>query len=320
MTDSEDAKKKRELIENRKLAIPPEMRQLMLDVDLNVRRLIDTVRFILKYKIIFRGRGLEFEGLREYSTTDDASMIDWKISRRVSSSKKVDKLYVRIYEEERDLNIFVLLDTSETMRFGTQEKLKCEYASVLAGTLIYTAIEVGDKAGIGMYSDGFNKVMLPSKTSDQYYRILRELANPVNYGGVKSDLALPLRAATAALDRKSIIFIISDFIGVGSEWEDVLKGASAKFEGVLGIMVRDVRDSFIPEGLGNFRLRDPLTGSVTEVDFDSIRSKFEKEALEQERHIEEIFKKNHSGFIKCYTNEPFINPLIKWFNLWGTGR
>ncbi len=306
-------------IRQSKLYIHPEIRNLMQEIDVNVRRLVDEVRFILKYKVIFRGRGLEFEGLREYTTSDDSSMIDWKISRRVSSSKKLDKLYVRVYEEERDLNIFVLIDTSETMLFGTQDKLKTEYASVIAGTLVYTAIEVGDKAGIAMFSDNVHKLILPSKSSDQYYRVLRELSNPENYGG-KCSLYSALKTATSALDSRSMLFIVSDFISVGDDWEDLLKAASSKFEGVLGIMVRDIRDSYIPDDLGNFRMSDPISKSATCVDLDKIREKYRLETEKQEKNIERIFTKTHAGFIKCYTHDPFINPLVKWFNLWGMGR
>ncbi len=306
-------------IRQSKLYIHPEIRNLMHEIDVNVRRLVDEARFILKYKVIFRGRGLEFEGLREYTTSDDASMIDWKISRRVSTSKKLDKLYVRVYEEERDLNIFVLLDTSETMLFGTQDKLKTDYASVIAGTLIYTAIEVGDKAGIAMFSGDVHKLIPPSKSTDQYYRVLRELSNPKNYGG-KCSLYSALKTTTATLDPKSILFIVSDFISVGDDWEDLLKAASSKFEGVLGIMVRDIRDSHIPGNLGYFRMSDPIFKSATDVDLDKIRQKYRLETEKQEKNIEKIFTKTHAGFIKCYTHEPFVNPLIKWFNLWGTGR
>ena len=306
-------------IRQSKLHIHPEIKNLMHEIDVNVKRLVDEVRFILKYRVIFRGRGLEFEGLREYTPSDDASMIDWKISRRVSTSKKINKLYVRVYEEERDLNIYVLLDTSETMIFGTQDKLKTEYASVIAGSLVYTAIEVGDKAGIGMFSNRIHKNILPSKASDQYYRILRELSNQKNYGG-GCDLYSSLKTASSALDSRSILFIISDFINVGDEWGDLLKGASSKFEGVLGIMVRDIRDSFIPDDLGNFRMSDPITKSVTDVNLDKIREKYQQEAEKQEKNIERIFKESHAGFIKCYTNEPFVNPLVKWFSMWGAGR
>ncbi|MFH1127671.1 MAG: DUF58 domain-containing protein [archaeon] len=315
----EDIEERKKIIESGRTSIPPEMRNLMLEIDMNVRKLVSTVRFILKYKVIFRGRGIEFEGLREYSSTDDASLIDWKVSRRVSTTKKVENLYIRVYEEERDLSLFVLLDTSGTMVFGTGDKLKSEYASVLAGTLIYTAIEVGDKAGMGMFSDKLHKVLLPSKASDQYYRILKELSKPTNYGG-KCDLYNAIRIATAALDRKSILFIISDFIGVGYDWEDILKGAAAKFDGVLGIMLLDVRDSFIPKDLGNFRMSDPLTGSVTEVDLDRYRERYQIEAEAHEKKIESLFTQSHAGFIKCYTNESFTKPLLKWFNMWSMGR
>ncbi|HEC92619.1 MAG TPA: DUF58 domain-containing protein [Candidatus Atribacteria bacterium] len=102
---------------------------LMKEVDINVKKLIELFRFILKYRIIFRGSGIEFAGLREYTPEDDASRIDWK------SSARTGKIYVKIFEEERDLDLFLLVDVSNSMLFGTAEKLKSEYATILAATI-----------------------------------------------------------------------------------------------------------------------------------------------------------------------------------------
>jgi len=299
--------------------IPSDIKKIMQEVDANVKKLIDVFRFVLKYKMILRGQGLEFAGIRAYLPTDDARMIDWKVSARMSTTGKVDKPYVKIFEEERDLDVFVLLDSSASMLFGTQDKLKNEYAAVLAGTIMYAAIETGDNTGIAMFSNKVHTFIPPSRQSGQYYRALEAFADRKKYGGPK-DLKGAIDFAVKNSRNRTMLFIISDFIGCGTEWKDSLKSASAKFDGVLGIMLRDIRDSFLPEGAGHFRFSDPFSGHVTEVNLDKIKEKFESLAAKQEKEAEHIFQESKAGFIKYYTNEPFIKSLMKWFKLWGADR
>ncbi|NOR84748.1 DUF58 domain-containing protein [archaeon] len=304
---------------NEKKGIPPEIKNLMQEVDANVKKLIDIFRFVLKYKIIFKGQGVEFAGIRQYTESDDAKMIDWKVSARMSTSGKIDKLYVKIYEEERDLDVMVLLDTSSSMLFGSQDKLKHEYAAILAATIIYAATETGDNAGLAMFNEKVHKFIPPSKESIQYYRVLETLVNKKNYGGSKN-LKNAIKYATKIGRGRTMLFIISDFISCGDDWDDALKSAAAKFDGVLGIMLRDIRDSYLPEGAGHFRLSDPFSEHISETNLDKIKHKFETLAAKQEKDVELTFHKSKAGFIKYYTKDPFIKSLMNWFELWGSGR
>lgn len=278
--------------------------RLMEEIDANVRELIDTFRFILKYQILFKGSGVEFAGLREYvPEQDDASKIDWKASLR---SKK---LYVKQFEDERDLDVYILLDVSNSMLFGTQEKLKSEYAAVITGTLAYAAVESGDNVGFAMFNDTITVALDPVGDITQYYKILRLVADPRNYGG-GCDLSRSLSYLINIVADRTILFIISDFIGVGRGWEDSLKMIGGKLDRVLGIMVRDVRDSFMPKGMGYMKFEDPFSGRVMTVNTDEIREEFEKLTADQEAWIENEFKDTGLGFVKAYTNEPFVRPLI----------
>ena len=305
--------------ERKSQGIPPEIKKLMQEVDANVKKLIDIFRFVLKYKMIFRGQGVEFAGIRKYMPADDAKMIDWKVSARMSTSGKVDKLYVKIYEEERDLDVLVLLDTSASMLFGTQDKLKSEYAAILVGTIIYAAIETGDNAGLAMFNEKVHKFIPPSRESVQYYRVLENLVDKKKYGGSKN-LKEAIDFAVKIGRNRTILFIVSDFISCGDGWEESLKSAASKFDGVLGIMLRDVRDSFLPEGAGHFRLSDPFSGHISEANLDKVKEKFERMAASQEKDVETQFHRSKAGFIKYYTNDPFIKSLMKWFEMWGAGR
>jgi len=183
--------------------------ELMEEVDTHVKRLVEVFAFLLKYQLLFRGTGIEFVGLREYIPgQDDAMRIDWK------SSLRTQRLYVKQYEEERDLDIFVLLDTSGSMLFGTQEKLKSEYAAIVAGAITYAAIETGDNVGFAMFNDKIQAFLTPSQDAAQYYHILSLMVNPNYYGG-RCNLAESLLFLLNNLGEKTVLFIVSDFIGVG---------------------------------------------------------------------------------------------------------
>jgi len=279
---------------------------LMEEVDTNVKRLIELFRFILKYKIIFRGSGIEFAGLRAYTPEDDASRIDWK------SSARTGKIYVKLFEEERDLDLFLLVDVSNSMLFGTTEKIKTEYAAILAATIAYAGIEVGDKVGIGLFSDKMTKVIPPSGGNVQYFKILKALVDSGNYGGL-CNIKNALKYTNQFIKKRSIIFVISDFIGVGQDWLDELRITGYRFDRLLGIMIRDPRDDFLTAGVGNIRLCDPFSGKKIIVNIDKYAEAYKKAARSQRLFIENQFYANNGGFIQTYTTEPFVKPLMRYF-------
>ncbi len=279
---------------------------------------MDVFKFALKYKIIFRGRAIEFAGLREYTENDDSSLIDWKATVRLAAGGKIQKAYVKVFEQERDLDVFVLLDTSSSMIFGTRDKLKTEYAAVLAGAITYAAIEARDSIGFALFSNKVHKMSPPSKEDYQYNWILDAMIEPKNYGG-KPDLELALNSISGSLGNKTFLFIISDFIGFKKEWENALKSASARFSNVLGIMVRDPADSVLPAGAGKMRISNPVSSGHTVANFDKLKAEYDRTAKEQEEKIKEAFENGGAGFIKVYTNEEFIPTLIKYFDVHGAG-
>lgn len=283
--------------------------EFMIKIDAYVRQLVDVFRFALKYRIMFRGSGVEFAGLREYiPEQDDATRIDWKASLRAN------KLYVKQYEEERDLEVFILVDSSSSMLFGSQDKLKSEYATIVSGSIAYAAIESGDKVGFGMFSDVMRNSFEPECDMTQYYRILRHAVDPAYYGG-KCNLGKALDYMLNMLKPRTILFIISDFIGLDRNWEDSLKMMGGKLDRVVGIMSRDIRDSKLPEGVGYMRLGDPFSNKMASVDIDEIREEYNYLTLRQEDNIKDSFHDVGLGFVKAHTTEPFVEPLIKYLTL-----
>ncbi len=307
----EKAKRRRE--------VPEEVKKLVKEIDVEVKKLADIFRLVLKYKVVFRGKGLEFYGLRQYEEGDDASLIDWKSTLRVNAGGTITKLYVKVFEQERDLDVVVMVDASPTMLFGTAKRLKSEYATLIAGAITYATLENGDNAGIIMFSDKINRFVPPLKESAHYYRILSAMLDRRNWKG-KKDFSSALDFAVKILRRETMLFIISDFIGLQGDWEDKLRMASSKFEGVLGIMVRDRRDIELPKGTGYYRLKDPLTGKVMEVDLDKYAEEYKREALKQMKMVEKGFHRAGVHLLKYITDEPFVKPIIHWLDVWAAGR
>lgn len=286
-----------------------DVKELMYEVDTKVKRLSDVFSFLLTYQILFRGTGLEFAQLKEYIPgEDDATRIDWKASMRTG------KVFIKQYEEERDLDIIVLLDVSASMDFGTQNKIKREFAGVIAGAIISAGVQIGDNVGFCMYSDDIKKFLEPSNDETQYYRSLELIVDKENYGG-RGNLDKALRFILNNVKENTILFIISDFIGMKGNWEDSLKMVSGKLNDIMGIMVRDVRDEFLPKGSGNFRFRDPYSDSTIIVNLDKAKEQYEKMAREQFEHIKTALRRSNVGFVKVFTHEPFIKALVKELTL-----
>ncbi len=295
-----------------------EVKNKIVEINKDVKKLVDLFRLILKYKIVLRGRGIEFSDIRKYLPTDDASLIDWKVSARMSTSGKLDKLYVKVYEEEQDLELIIAVDGSSTMDFGTQEKLKREYATLLAGSLAIAGVESGYKVSMIMFNDEL-LYLPPENSTIQTTRILAELINKENWKGGKN-FKEALNFIMKVSQNRAVLVIISDFISAGEDWDELLKSASFKFDGVLGIMVRDLRDTYLPKDVGYLRFQNPIDGSITEVNVDKIKEKFEKLAKEQEEKYKKMFLESNAGFIKFYTSEEYTKQILKWFDLWSYGR
>ncbi|MBI3588134.1 DUF58 domain-containing protein [Candidatus Micrarchaeota archaeon] len=256
------------------------------------------------YKSAFKGKGLEFEGFREYTSSDDAALIDWKASARS------EKTIIREFAEERNLTVFFLLDSSATMDFGTSGKTKYEYAAQMVAALSYAVLNVGDSAGLGIYSDGIREQMLPTSGVSQYYHMLNRISSsPL---GSKSNLKRALEQILLSIPRGSFIIIVSDFLGVGTEWKDELAICARKFD-VVGLCVRDERDMRFPEGVGEVLLADPYSERKVAIDVDAVKPAFEREAAAQLSYVKRSFEQSGADFLYLETGGSFVDPLIQFF-------
>ena len=292
----------------------------MKEIKLDLLPLINKLEAVLKkgftrellaggYQSVFKGKGMEFVGFRDYTPNDDAMLIDWKASLRAH------KPMVRVLQEERDLSVFFILDVSDSMLFSSHEKLKCEYAAELLGTLCYAMQQVGDNVGLCMFTDRIVTVLPPALGSSQFYRIVKSLSNPSLYGG-KYDLSWMLLYILSLpfLKHDSIIFVISDFIGLKPGWEEPLKIVGLKYDLNL-VVVRAPIDMRMPNISSQVRLRDPFSERRMTINPMEAKDIYQEESSEQIARMVRELNKTNSSLLYLETDQDFTGEIFKFFRI-----
>ncbi len=287
----------------------------MKELKLNLKPLIKKLEIFSKkkafgefageYRSVFKGHGLEFEGYRQYTVQDDANIIDWKASLRSG------QLLVRSLIEERNLNVFFLMDVSNSMLFSSIPKLKCEYAAELIATLSSAMVQAEDNVGVGLFNNDVVKVVPPKTGRHQYFLIVHMLSDPKLYGG-DYDFTKVLRFFTGYLKRNSLLIVVSDFIGLKEDWEKYLKIASHKFE-IIGMMIEDPLDVTLPHNVGQVVVEDPYSKKELLIDPDTLRADYEAKTRAKIDKIKDIFLKSGSDLLELRTDQPFVTPVIRFF-------
>jgi len=254
------------------------------------------------YRIIFRGKGLEFESYRTFSPDDDASDIDWKASSRAQ------QLLVKQYKEERDLKIMFLVDVGSNMIFGSEEKLKCEYVTELVAAFAKIILENNDRVGLYLFSDRVKQFITPKLGERHFQFMIDLLSNPKTYGGMTQiDLAIDYAMKYLTNSINSVI-LISDFLRVTKETEKAIDLLSQRFETVI-IRVKDILDLTLPDVEGEIIVESPASGQQIVVNPKVAKASYEKYAYEQSKAVEEIFKKSQADYLDLVTNKSFAVPL-----------
>lgn len=287
----------------------------MKELKLNLKPLIKKLDVVTKrnvlgefageYRSVFKGRGLEFEGYRSYTASDDANLIDWRASLRAGN------LLIRSLIEERNIEVFFLIDASNSMCFSSISKLKCEYAAELVATLSSAMIQAGDNVGLCMFNDNIIKIV-PTKTGKrQYFIIVHTLSNPELYGG-GFDFTKVLKFLIGYLKKNTLLMIVSDFIGLKEDWKDYLKVASSKFE-VVGLMIEDPLDVTMPHNVGQVVIEDPFSKKELLIDPDTLRVAYEAKAREKIDEVGGVFMRANSDLLELRTDQSFVTPIIRFF-------
>lgn len=284
-----------------KIDLVPHLRK----VKLKARR--DILNRVLEgnWSTIFKGQGLEFAGYRAYTYDDDASKIDW------GASLRAHEILVRELEEYRNFNVFFLVDVSNSMLFSSTGKLKAEYAAEVTFSLCYAIMQTGDATGLGLFTDKLVTKIPPSLGKGVYYRIMRELINPNNYGG-NFDFTRALQYVSTFLKERSLVIIISDFIGLKEGWNRYLNILAGRYD-IIGIMVRDPRDSEMPRSAGQYLVGNPYSNEKLYIDSNQYKKIYAAETKKEEEFIKNSFEKAKLGFVSLRTDQEFQEPILNYF-------
>lgn len=286
-------------------------KKLNVDIVPSIRRLQVVTKGLIKtktvgsYKSVFRGKGLDFSDYRPYSMIDDSAMIDWKASMRAN------QLLVRQYEEERDLNVFFLVDCSSSMVFGSTDKLKNEYSVEIVASLAYAILDAGDSVGLVMFNDKVIKKIYPGKGKGQFYALVKALTNPDNYGG-GYDFDNAAEFILSYLKESNVLVIVSDFVGLKESSMKNIQYLTKKFD-TIAVSVRDPRDRELPDDVGQVVIEDPYSNKNLLIEPKLIKDVYEEEIKKQEKWIKDVFMKNRSDFLFLTTDKGFTKPLMQLF-------
>ena len=261
-----------------------------------------------KKQQFFKGKGMIFDGFREYSPQDDARMIDWK------ASLKANKKLVRKFTEEKNKNIVFLFDVSSSMSYSSHLKLKNEFAAELIASLTYSFLFTGDSIGLVMFSDHIKWTRAVSAGQSQWNYMCQDLENPEHYGG-KFSFSQVANEIMGFLNMDAVIILVTDMIGLenDNEWHKMYKIMATKFE-LVTLLVRDPFDNFIPTGLGNLALESPFSARLSVVDTERVRTYYNGENTKFISGLKSFSDKLGADFLMLSTEKDFFAPVMDFLN------
>ncbi len=258
------------------------------------------------YHSVFKGRGMAFSEVRQYQPGDDVRFIDWNVSARMNDT------YVKVFTEEREMTVMLLVDLSASERFGSVEKPKIETVAEVAALLAFSAIKNNDRVGLILFTDRVERFVPPKKGRSHVMRVVTEIlnANPVGRG---TDLSVALDLLGGIGKRRTVAFLISDFIA--ERFESALRVVSAKHD-LIPIQIVDPREDELPD-VGVALVEDLETGEIIEVDTSDLdfRARYAREAQRQRAAREHLFRRLQIDHVTVQTDRDFVKPLTELFRL-----
>ncbi|MEW4922146.1 DUF58 domain-containing protein [Algibacter sp. 2305UL17-15] len=272
-------------------------------IEIKTRRLSDHI-FGGEYHSTFKGRGMTFSEVRQYQFGDDVRTIDWNVTARYSEP------YVKVFEEERELTMMLMVDISGSELFGTVQQFKNEVVTEIAATLAFSATQNNDKIGLILFSDQIELYIPPKKGRSHVLRIIRELIEfkPLSK---QTDLAQALKFMQNVMKKKAIVFVLSDFMT--DDYQHTMKIVSGKHD-VTGIRVYDKREEEIPN-LGVVQMQDEETGELMLVNTTSkkVRRNYAKFYNDKVTYYKESFSRSGAGTMNCRVDESYVKKLLGYF-------
>ena len=280
-----------------------ELLKQVRQIEIKTKGLVNQV-FSGEYHSVFKGRGMEFSEVREYQFGDDIRNIDWNVTARFSHP------FIKIFEEERELTVILLVDLSGSLLFGTVEKTKQQIAAELSAVLAFSAMKNNDKVGLILFTDKIEKFVPPRKGKTHVLRLVREVLS-FEPKGKTTNLKSALEYMNNAIKKKSIVFLISDFMDSG--YEKILRIVGKKHD-LVGIVINDRREFQLPK-IGLVKLTDSETGQ--ERWLDTSDSKVQRTIKEVKQKIiqkrKSLFLSSRLDSIEINTGENYVKPLVQFF-------
>ncbi len=274
-------------------------------IEIRTKGLVNQV-FSGEYHSVFKGRGMEFSEVREYQFGDDIRNIDWNVTARFGHP------FIKVFEEERELTVILMVDLSGSLSFGSIEKTKQQVAAELSAILAFSALKNNDKVGLILFTDKIEKFVPPRKGNKHVLRIIREVLSfaPV---GKKTNIKSALEFMNNAIKKRSIIFMISDFMDEG--YEKILRVVGGKHD-LIGVVLSDKREEEIPK-VGLMKFTDAETGEERWLDTSNSVTQFLLKEIYERKNAQRksLFISSRLDSIEIQTGQNYIKPLVQFFRL-----
>lgn len=285
--------------------IDKELLKQVREIEIRTKGLVNQV-FSGEYHSVFKGRGMEFSEVREYQFGDDIRNIDWNVTARFGHP------YVKVFEEERELTVIMMIDLSGSLAFGSKEKTKQRIAAEVSAILSFSALKNNDKVGLLLFTDKIEKFVPPRKGRKHVLRIVREVLSFKPQGN-KTNLKAALEYLNRAVKKRSIVFLLSDFID--EDFEKILRIVSKKHD-LIGLVLQDRREIEIPQ-VGLLKVVDSETHQEFWVDTNNrfFQQNFAIHTKQLSERRKYIFRSNKIDSVNIQTGENYIKPLVQFFKL-----
>lgn len=257
-----------------------------------------------EYHSAFKGRGMSFSEVRDYQYGDDVRNIDWNVTARIGTP------HVKIFEEEREMTVMLVIDISGSAFFGTVNQMKNEILTEICAVLAFSAINNNDKVGVLFFSDRVEKFIPPKKGKQHILRIIRELIN-IEAEGKGTDIGEALRYLNNVLKKRSTTFVLSDFMG--ADYESPLQIAARRHD-IIGVHLYDQREAELPN-VGLIRAIDAESGELSWIDtgMSSVREKYKETFSNNFNYFQSTFRKTGSDIVSIRTDQSYVNELLRFF-------
>jgi uncharacterized protein (DUF58 family) len=284
--------------------LPKEIVHRIRRIQITTNRLVNE-SLAGEYHSVFKGRGMEFDEVREYQHGDDVRTIDWNVTSRAG------RPFVKRYVEERELTVMLLIDMSASGAFGSAQKMKSEIAAEISAVLAFSAIKNNDRVGAILFTDCVEKFIPPRRGSTHVLRVIREVLfhKPVHTG---TCIQKALEHLNLVVHKRSVVFLISDLLDQG--FEQSLKAANRRHDIVI-IQILDPRERELPD-VGILEIRDAETGEIARIDtsLPQVRGTFRENWERNQARLSKLFDSHHMDHLTIETEKPYDIPMVRFFS------